>query len=416
MFSRSRNTAKVALESSALISLWSEFTTRLAAVMLKREKDGTVVKSSSVRPTSSTPKSAPALLVMNKRTQLAIVRAAELARVDLGAYRKTEARYWKSHLIQRRYTDLARVTQGNEYSARIEHEGIGYFFPLGSHDETRAAVNAIKIYSTVMRHGWAAACQRFSREITVAVFWGLSPVACTYTTVFTLLHPASLRPQSHHQSEQRLRSVSIIEPEEGVKNALEFWINRQSSFRCDQTFTNLKAALNSIRRRTPDMVLINRNLADLPGGERLETLKSLRPDLPVFSFGVYEESDWIFHSIAGVNAGYYLRRRPPVEWFDPIAEAARGGDFTLQTLDRKIRKYFQSLFEASHPREDIQDAANLTQREREILVCLSEGYQDKDIADVLKISVWTVHGHVKNVFETLGVHSRTEAVVKYLQK
>jgi DNA-binding NarL/FixJ family response regulator len=352
---------------------------------------------------------------MNRRTQRATVGAAELARVDLNPYRKTDVRYWKSHLIQRRYTDLARPTPGNEYSARIEHEGIGYFFPLGSHDETRAAANAIKIYSTVVRHGWAAACQRFSREITVAVFWGLSPVACTYTTMFTLLHPTSRGP-GPHQPEQRLKSVSIIESEEGVKNALEFWINRQSSFRCDQSFTSVKAALNSIRRRAPDMVLVNRNLADLPGGERLETLKSLRPDLPVFSFGVYEESDWIFHSIAGVNAGYYLRRRPPLEWFDPISEAARGDDFIPQTLDRQIRKYFQNLFEISHPVEDVQDAANLTQREREILVCLSKGYQDKEIADVLKISVWTVHGHVKHVFEKLGVHSRTEAVVKYLQK
>jgi DNA-binding NarL/FixJ family response regulator len=232
--------------------------------------------------------------------------------------------------------------------------------------------------------------------------------------VFTLLRPASHGP--HHQQAARLRSVSIIEPEEGVKNALEFWINRQSSFRCDHTYANVKAALNSIRRRAPDLVLVNRNLADLPGGERLETLKSLRPDLPVFSFGVYEESDWIFHSIAGVNAGYYLRRRPPLEWFDPISDAARGDDFTPQTLDRQIRKYFQSLFDVSHPGEDVQDTANLTRREREILVCLSKGYQDKEIADVLKISVWTVHGHVKNVFEKLGVHSRTEAVVKYLQK
>ena len=136
----------------------------------------------------------------------------------------------------------------------------------------------------------------------------------------------------------------------------------------------------------------------------------------MFSFGIYEESDWIFHSITGVNAGYYLRRRPPLEWFDPILEAARETDFTLDRLDRHIRKYFQTLFAVTRPSEEVQDMATLTQREREILVCLSKGYQDKEIADALKISVWTVHGHVKNVFEKLGVHSRTEAVVKYLQK
>ena len=58
----------------------------------------------------------------------------------------------------------------------------------------------------------------------------------------------------------------------------------------------------------------------------------------------------------------------------------------------------------------------LTPREKEILDHLSKGYLDKEIAHALGISVWTVHGHLKKIFEKLQVHSRTEAVVKYLQK
>jgi len=60
--------------------------------------------------------------------------------------------------------------------------------------------------------------------------------------------------------------------------------------------------------------------------------------------------------------------------------------------------------------------AKLTHREHEVLALLSKGYVDKEIADSLRISIWTVHGHVKNIFEKLGVHTRTEAVIKFLQK
>ena len=60
--------------------------------------------------------------------------------------------------------------------------------------------------------------------------------------------------------------------------------------------------------------------------------------------------------------------------------------------------------------------SRLTARELEILGQMARGFLDKEIANGLRISVWTVHGHAKKIYEKLGVHSRTEAVVKYLQK
>jgi DNA-binding NarL/FixJ family response regulator len=59
---------------------------------------------------------------------------------------------------------------------------------------------------------------------------------------------------------------------------------------------------------------------------------------------------------------------------------------------------------------------NLTQRELEVLGLLSKGLPDKEIADSLAISIHTVHEHVRNVFEKLGAHNRTEAAVRFLQK
>jgi DNA-binding NarL/FixJ family response regulator len=58
----------------------------------------------------------------------------------------------------------------------------------------------------------------------------------------------------------------------------------------------------------------------------------------------------------------------------------------------------------------------LTQRKRQILTCLQRGLHDKEIAAELGISPLTVHTHLKHIFEKLGAHTRTEAVVKYLEK
>ena len=98
--------------------------------------------------------------------------------------------------MERKYTERIKLISGREYSTRIEHDGIGFFFPLESGDEERAAARALDIYSTVMRDGWAAVFEQYPREVTVAVFWLWSPLACTYTTLYTI--PAATADTSPH--------------------------------------------------------------------------------------------------------------------------------------------------------------------------------------------------------------------------
>ena len=77
---------------------------------------------------------------------------------------------------------------------------------------------------------------------------------------------------------------------------------------------------------------------------------------------------------------------------------------------------FRSV-QSFHKRTDSDDpAVELTKREEEILAWLSKGYLYKEIADQLFISTDTVHNHLRHIYEKLQVHSRTEAVVKYLKK
>ena len=82
----------------------------------------------------------------------------------------------------------------------------------------------------------------------------------------------------------------------------------------------------------------------------------------------------------------------------------------------QIRDYFQSLFRFTLGGDETPGLAALTAREQEILNYVSKGFLDKEIAGALSISIWTVHNHLKHIYEKLDVHNRTEAVLKYLQK
>ena len=61
-------------------------------------------------------------------------------------------------------------------------------------------------------------------------------------------------------------------------------------------------------------------------------------------------------------------------------------------------------------------AAILTEREEQILSRLAKGFSNKEIADLLSVSLETVRTHLRHIYEKLHVHSRTEAVVKYLDR
>jgi DNA-binding NarL/FixJ family response regulator len=81
-----------------------------------------------------------------------------------------------------------------------------------------------------------------------------------------------------------------------------------------------------------------------------------------------------------------------------------------------VWEYFKSTIASIPIGSPARQSSHLTQREQEVLALLSKGQSDKEIAEWLRISIHTVHEHVRNIFEKLRVHNRTEAVVKFLQK
>ena len=111
-----------------------------------------------------------------------------------------------------------------------------------------------------------------------------------------------------------------------------------------------------------------------------------------------------------------MRRRLPTALFDPLQPAVRAGTLTAAEAGHHIRNYFQNFFGDHGAESQPLGPVVLTNREQEILNHVSRGYLDKEIAHLLNISIWTVHNHVKNIYDKLGVHNRTEAVLKYLQR
>jgi DNA-binding NarL/FixJ family response regulator len=125
---------------------------------------------------------------------------------------------------------------------------------------------------------------------------------------------------------------------------------------------------------------------------------------------VYEDSDKIFNSLLAGASGYLLKRTPQSEILEAIADVHRGNSPMTGHIARKVVQYFNQRGGAK------TEMAALSQREREVLEHLAQGVSYKEIADVLSVSIDTVRVHIKGIYGKLHVHSRGEAVAKYLRQ
>jgi DNA-binding NarL/FixJ family response regulator len=204
--------------------------------------------------------------------------------------------------------------------------------------------------------------------------------------------------------------IAIVEDQAGVAESLAKLINRAGGFQVVAAYPDGETALAQIPRQRPDVVLMDIGLPGMSGIECVRSLKALLPSLPIIMLTVYDEGEYLFNSLRAGASGYLLKRATGDKLAEAINEARLGGVPLTRQMAGKVAHYFQQLGAAT------SDMASLTRRERETLALLAEGYRYKEIADRLGIGIETVREYVRNTYRKLHVSSRTEAVVKFLNK
>jgi DNA-binding NarL/FixJ family response regulator len=163
-----------------------------------------------------------------------------------------------------------------------------------------------------------------------------------------------------------------------------------------------------IPEHRPEVVLMDIFLPRMSGIECTAQLKELLPETQIIILTAMNDKELIFLALqAGAN-GYLLKRTTPADLHSALRDVVTGGSPMSSEIARRVVESF-------HRKVQTQDkAAGLSAREEEILVLLSKGHSNKMIADQLGLSIETIYTHLKRVYEKMHVHSRTEAVIRYL--
>jgi DNA-binding NarL/FixJ family response regulator len=205
-------------------------------------------------------------------------------------------------------------------------------------------------------------------------------------------------------------TVSIVEDNEQLRTTLARVINRADGFKCLSHYGSAEDALQNLPAVKPQVVLMDINLPGMNGVECVRQLKHALPGLQVIMLTVYEDTDNIFSALAAGATGYMLKRTKSAELLEAIKEVHAGGSPMTAHIARKVT---QSFLKAGPSQKSTE---NLSQREQEVLDCLSQGFLYKEIAEKLGISYETVHTYIRRIYEKLQVRTRTEAVAKFLKR
>lgn len=202
-------------------------------------------------------------------------------------------------------------------------------------------------------------------------------------------------------------TVGIVEDNERMRNAFTKIIAGALGFSLGLVCTTAEEALREFPRQPPDVVLMDVHLPNLSGVEATARLKGILPKVQVIMITVYENSETVFKALRAGACGYLLKRASPDEIIAAIKEVTEGGAPMTSEIARMVVAAFQQP--VPRPATDV-----LSRRETEILELLAKGFANKEISNTLHISVETVRTHLRKIYEKLHVHSRTEAVVKFL--
>jgi DNA-binding NarL/FixJ family response regulator len=200
--------------------------------------------------------------------------------------------------------------------------------------------------------------------------------------------------------------VGIVEDQKPLRDGLATLITGTAGLRVAGLYESMESALAGLASDAPDVLLLDLQLPGMSGLEGVRHVKQKFPGLHVVILTVHDDDRRIFEAICGGACGYLLKDTPPARLLEAVREVHGGGAPMSPEVARKVVTMFQRTAPPN------RDEHRLSPRELEVLRTLADGHSYKTAAVALALSEDTIRFHVRNIYEKLHVHSKSEAVLK----
>jgi DNA-binding NarL/FixJ family response regulator len=207
----------------------------------------------------------------------------------------------------------------------------------------------------------------------------------------------------------RTKAVRILIAEDHaiVREGIRMILATQPDFEVIGEAAGGADAVALVAELHPDVVVMDISMPGMNGVDATRTIRKAHPDVHVLILTTHEEESFVFQLLQLGASGYVLKRAAATDLVDAVRAASRGEAFLYPAVARSlVQDYLENVRTGRRsPRQD-----GLTDREREVLVLIAEGFTNAQIADKLFISVKTVQTHRTHIMEKLDLHDRGHLV------
>jgi two-component system response regulator NreC len=212
-----------------------------------------------------------------------------------------------------------------------------------------------------------------------------------------------------------MRKIRILlaDDHQLMRSGIRLMLERESDLSVVGEASDGREAVALAKSLRPDVVVMDIGMANLNGIEAAQQVTQNRPEVAIVMLSMHSDESYVLRALKAGARGYLLKDSAEADLIKAVHAVAGGKSFFSPAVSKVLLDdYVRKL-----KRSGADDAYDLlTPREREVLQLVAEGKSNKDIANLLNLSVYTVESHRSNLMEKLNLHGLPELILYAVRK
>jgi DNA-binding NarL/FixJ family response regulator len=206
--------------------------------------------------------------------------------------------------------------------------------------------------------------------------------------------------------------VILVDDHAILRDGLRLVLEAQPGIAVVGEAENGREALELVEQLHPDVVVMDIAMPQMNGAEATRQIKRRFPSTRVLILTMHENQQYLMQIINAGAIGCVLKRSAGAELVTAVRAAARGESYFSPSMASMLLEDYRVRL----GQQEADDVGMFTEREREVLQLVAEGKTNKEIADILTVSIKTVQTHRAHIMEKLDAHDRTDLVRYAMRK